>query len=195
MQYQLLKQGHSCQLNDTFSIQLIRQSDFDDIVKMLEDPNVNKFLFFAPSPIEVYEAFFSPIIDNTQQTVKQNEWPESPTFIIRDNDGRYMGMIGISQVMMLAGNFDVGHQLPQHAWGQGIGTLGCQFATTLAFEQLGAHKVCADCYASNTGSVHVLEKAGFELEGRQKDYYQIDGGFDDRLWFGMTASQFKERYK
>lgn len=195
MQYQLLKQGHSCQLNDTLSIQLIRQSDFDDIVKMLEDPNVNKFLFFAPSPIEVYEAFFSPIIDNTQQAIEQNEWPESPTFIIRNNNGRYMGMIGISQVMMLAGNFEVGHQLPQHAWGQGIGSLGCQFATTLAFEQLGAHKVCADCYASNTGSTRVLEKAGFELEGRLKDYYQIDDGFDDRLWFGMTASQFNKQYK
>ncbi|MGF1759848.1 GNAT family N-acetyltransferase [Photobacterium sagamiensis] len=195
MQYQLLKQGLSCQLNDTLSVQLIRQSDFGDIVEMLGNPNVNRFLFFAPSPVAVYEAFFSPIIENSQQAIELNEWPENPTFIIRDNNGHYMGMIGISQVMMLTGNFEVGHQLPEHAWGQGIGTLGCQFATRLAFEQLGAHKVCADCYASNTGSARVLEKSGYSLEGRQTDYYQVDGNFDDRLWFGMTVSQFNDQYK
>lgn len=194
-QYQLLKQGHSYQLSETLSVQLIRQSDLADIIKMLENPNVNQYLFFAPSPVEVYEAFFNPIIDNTQQAIKENNWPDSPTFILRDKEGAYMGMIGITPAMMLAGNFEVGHQLPEHAWGKGIGTLGCQFATTLAFEQLGAHKVSADCYASNFGSARVLEKTGFILEGRQQDYYRLEGGFDDRLWFGMTASQFKEQFR
>ncbi|MCW8328391.1 GNAT family N-acetyltransferase [Photobacterium sp. SDRW27] len=191
MEYQQLKKGLPCQLNDSLTIRLIRQNDFDDIVEMLGTPNVSKYLFFAPAPVEVYEAFFNPIIKNTQQAIEAEEWPENPTFIIRNNDERYMGMIGISQVMMLKGNFEVGHQLAEHAWGQGIGTLGCQFATQLAFEQLKAHKICADCYAGNIGSARVLEKSGYELEGRQQDYYKIDDHFDDRLLFGLTASQYK----
>ncbi|NBI55988.1 GNAT family N-acetyltransferase [Photobacterium alginatilyticum] len=192
--YQSLKHGHSCLLNEALSIRLIQQSDFDDIVTMLENPTVNQYLFFAPSPVEVYEAFFTPIIENTQQAIANNEWPDSPTFVIRDTEGTYMGMLGITPVMMLTGNYEVGHQLPEHAWGQGIGTLGCQFATTLAFEQLRAHKVCADCYAGNIGSARVLEKTGFVLEGRQQDYYRLENGFDDRLWFGMTLDQFKAQY-
>ncbi|MCG7585720.1 GNAT family N-acetyltransferase [Photobacterium sp. OFAV2-7] len=192
--YQLLKQGHSCALNDTLSVRLIQQSDFDDIVEMLGNPAVNQYLYFAPSPVEVYEVFFTPIIENTRQAIANKEWPDSPTLVIRDAEGTYMGMLGITPVMMLAGNFEVGHQLPEHAWGQGIGTLGCQFATTLAFEQLGAHKVCADCYAGNFGSVRVLEKTGFILEGRQQDYYRLENGFDDRLWFGITLDQFKVQY-
>jgi len=193
MQYQELKKGLPCQLSDSLTVQLIRQNDFDDIVKMLGNPNVSKFLFFAPAPVEVYEAFFVPIIENTHQAIESGIWPENPTFIIRNSSGNYMGMIGISQVTMLSGNFDVGHQLPEHAWGQGIGTLGCQFATRLAFSQLGAHKVCADCYASNIASARVLEKSGYIMEGIQKDYYQLEDKLDDRLLFGMTTAQYEKR--
>ncbi|WP_299017914.1 GNAT family protein [uncultured Photobacterium sp.] len=192
MQYQKLKQGLPCPLTDDLNIQLIQQDDFSDLVTMLKNPNVTQYLFFAPSPVEVYEAFFMPIIDNTREAIANNEWPESPTFIIRNHSGEFIGMVGLSPAMMLAGNFDVGYQIAEHAWRQGIASTACKFITTLAFEQLDAHKVSADCYAGNTGSIRVLEKSGFTIEGRQRDYYRLDNSFDDRLWFGMSKADFKK---
>ncbi|MDF5286056.1 N-acetyltransferase, partial [Vibrio parahaemolyticus] len=35
-----------------------------------------------------------------------------------------------------------------------------------------------------------LEKNGFTQEGRQKDYYKLEQGFDDKLYYGMAAEQF-----
>ncbi|UXI04624.1 GNAT family N-acetyltransferase [Photobacterium sp. TY1-4] len=188
-----LQQGFPCVFDDTHSIQLICQEDLAEIVEMLDNPKVSQYLFFAPAPAEVYTAFFTPIIDNTRTAIASAQWPEHPTFILRDQDHRFMGMLGITRNMMLPGNFDVGYQLPEHAWHQGIATRGCQFITQLAFEQLGAHKVCADCYGNNIGSARVLEKNGFVQEGRQAGFYQLDHGVDDRVLFGMTRDQFAAR--
>lgn len=66
----------------------------------------------------------------------------------------------------------------------------CQMMTELGFTELDAHKVSADCYAENVGSYKTLEKCGFVQEGRQKDYYKLEHGFDDKLYYGITAEQF-----
>ncbi|MGF1690126.1 GNAT family N-acetyltransferase [Photobacterium kagoshimensis] len=185
-----LKTGLPVALTPTLNISLIAQNDLPDIIDMLGNPAVNEFLFFAPAPIDVYEGFFGPIIEETQNAIATGEWPEHLTIVIRDTSGTYMGMAGLPSVMFLEGNFELGYQLAEHAWGQGIATQAAQYLTALAFNELGAHKVTADCYASNAGSYKTLEKCGFNREGCQKDYYKVENGFDDLLHYGMTKADF-----
>jgi|TARA_Y100001956_G_scaffold22540_2_gene22188 RimJ/RimL family protein N-acetyltransferase len=190
MSYQTLKQGQATPFNESLNIQLIQASDLKDIIEMLNDGKVNQYLFFAPADNSLYEGFFGPIIENTAQAIKDGVWPDSPTFVIRDQQGQYMGMCAVTSVMFLAGNYEVGYQLPVCAWGKGVATRACQMMTEIGFTELNAHKVSADCYASNLGSYKTLEKCGFIQEGRQKDYYKLEQGFDDKLYYGMTVEQF-----
>ena len=190
MSYQKLKQGEAIPFNESLTIQLIQGSDLQDIIEMLNDDKVNQYLFFAPADNSLYEGFFGPIIENTAQAIKDDVWPDSPTFVIRDQQGLYMGMCAVTAVMFLTGNYEVGYQLPTCAWGKGVATRACQMMTTIGFTELNAHKVSADCYASNAGSYKTLEKNGFTQEGLQKDYYKREQGFDDKLYYGMTAEQF-----
>lgn len=190
MSYQKLKQGEAISFNESLNIQLIQASDLQDIIEMLNDDEVNQYLYFAPADNSMFEGFFGPIIENTAQAMKDDVWPDNPTFVIRDQQGKYMGMTAITQVMFLAGNYEVGYQLPVCAWGKGVATRACQMMTELGFTELNAHKVSADCYGSNVGSFKTMEKCGFMQEGRQKDYYKLDQGFDDKLYYGMTAEQF-----
>lgn len=193
MSLKQLLQSQPFSITPLYHASLITTRDLDDIIAMLENPKVTKFLFFAPAPEAVYREFFSPIIEQTQQAIELEQWPEHPTVIIRDQQGHFMGMAGLTQVSMLEGNYEVGYQLPEHAWNKGIATAACQLMTQLAFEQLNAHKVCADCYASNIGSVRALEKNNYQLEGRQSDYYQHDGEFDDRVLFGLSLKQYQQQ--
>ncbi|MCG9751700.1 GNAT family N-acetyltransferase [Vibrio brasiliensis] len=190
MSYQKLKQGQAIAFSESLNIKLIQASDLPDIIEMLNDDKVNPYLFFAPAENSLYQGFFGPIIDNTAQAIKDGLWPDTPTFVIRDHQDNYMGMTAITQVMFLTGNYEVGYQLPVCAWGQGIATRACQMMTELGFTELDAHKVSADCYAENVGSYKTLEKCGFVQEGRQKDYYKLEQGFDDKLYYGITAEQF-----
>ncbi|MCG7497976.1 GNAT family N-acetyltransferase [Vibrio sp. Of7-15] len=191
MLYSNLKQGQPYPLTtDDLTIRLIREDDLPDVFSTLENPNVTQYLFFAPAPLEVYQAFFTPIVEETQNAIEKEKWPEHPTFIIRDNSQRYMGMVGLTQVMLLQGNFEIGFQLPEHAWQQGIATAACQLLTHIAFSELDAHKIAADCYAQNIGSAAVLKKSGFTQEGSQTGYYKINATYDDRLIFGITSAQY-----
>ncbi|GMM87928.1 GNAT family N-acetyltransferase [Vibrio fortis] len=190
MSYSKLKRGESIPFNDSLTIALIQPNDLQDIITMLNDEAVNQYLFFAPADESMFQGFFGPIIENTQQAIEAGEWPASPTFVIRDQQGRYMGMTAVTQVMFLQGNYEIGYQLPVHAWGQGIATQSCKMMVEIGFNELNAHKISADCYAGNAGSFKTLEKCGFTQEGRQADYYKLENGFDDKLYYGMTAKQF-----
>ncbi|GEM78845.1 GNAT family N-acetyltransferase [Vibrio superstes] len=182
--------GERVALTAQLTIQLIQKPDLQDIIAMLDNPKVAEYLFFAPAPAEMYEGYFGPMIEGTEQALKEKSYPDNIIGVIRDTDGQFMGMAAVTSVMFLEGNHEVGYQLPEHAWGQGIATKACQFLTQLAFNALGAHKLCADCYAGNVGSYRALEKSGLVREGLQKDYYKLETGFDDRLHYGMTREQF-----
>jgi RimJ/RimL family protein N-acetyltransferase len=192
---ELLKKGEAVYFSERLTISLINQKDFNDITELLSDPNVNKYLFFAPSPVEVYEAFFNPVIEDVKQSIIDEKWSNSPVLIIRDHGNNFMGMVGLTQNHFLPGNFELGYQFPEKAWGKGIATLATEYALNIAFNTLEAYKVNADCYGENIGSKKVLEKSGFIQEGCQKEYYKLDFIIDDKALYGITRQQFIEFQK
>ncbi len=194
MSYSKLKSGEAIPFHTDLTIQLVQRSDLEDIFAMFDDERVNKYLFFAPSDISVYQAFFDPIVANTEEAVQKGVWPDSPTFVIRSLEGKYMGMSAVTQVMFHDGNHEVGYQLPVKAWGQGIATAACKLMIAIGFDELKSHKVSADCYQSNIGSYKTLERCGFVQEGCQKDYFKTEIGFDDKLYYGMTKPQYQALY-
>ncbi len=192
MTLEQLKSGASIPFNDLYTIRLITNEDMPDITAMLNTPEVGEFLFYAPSSDRVYNGYFDPIIENIQKAIQQGAWPKSPNITVRDKNGRFMGMGGLEADDLLTGNFEVGYQLPVHAWRQGIATAVCTFLTRFAFEELGAHKITADCMEANVGSYKTLEKCGYEREGLQRDFYKLDNGFNGRLLYGITLQQFQK---
>jgi len=180
-----LKAGQAIPLFADYQIRLIQQTDLEAIKHMLADPKVSEYLFFAPAPVEVYEGYFNPMIEGISTAIKADVWADNLVFVVLDKHNEFAGMIGLTQVPMLVGNFEIGYQLPHKNWGKGITSHACQLISQLAFETLGAHKITADCYASNKGSYAVLLKSGYAQEGSSKGYYKTEQGLEDRLYFGL----------
>lgn len=183
---QQLKAGQAIPLFSDYQIRLIQAQDLTDIKVMLADPQVTEYLFFAPAPDEVYEGYFNPMIDEIDTAVKAGRWPDNLIFIVLDKDQHFAGMIGLTQVPLLEGNYDIGFQLPQANWNKGITSHACDLVSKLAFEQLAAHKITADCYATNIGSYQVLLKSGYQQEGMSKGYYKTEKGLEDKLYLGLS---------
>jgi [ribosomal protein S5]-alanine N-acetyltransferase len=61
---------------------------------------------------------------------------------------------------------EVGYWLGEQCWGRGITTEAVLLFTHHAFTELGLLRLFALPLADNAASIRVLEKAGFELEGR-----------------------------
>ncbi|MFI1169656.1 GNAT family N-acetyltransferase [Streptomyces sp. NPDC020801] len=59
----------------------------------------------------------------------------------------------------------------------------------------GLHRVSAECDARNTPSARLMERAGFQLEGRRPEFTRNinTGEWTDTLLFGLLASRWKAR--
>ncbi|MCU7496834.1 MAG: GNAT family N-acetyltransferase [Ignavibacteria bacterium] len=63
---------------------------------------------------------------------------------------------------------EIGYWLAEEFWGHGIASAALKAVSEYAFHNFDIHRIYADVFEWNKASLRVLEKAGFELEVRQK---------------------------
>ena len=55
----------------------------------------------------------------------------------------------------------------------------------IAFEELELRRIEAYCMPDNAPSIRLLESLGFLLEGRLRQYVQINGQYEDHLIYSL----------
>ena len=109
-----------------------------------------------------------------------------PTFIF-DAESRLAGAITLSNVRRgVAETGTLGYWIGRAFAGRGLATAAVRALADHAFQGLGLHRVEAACVPTNLASRRVLEKAGFELEGRARAYLKINGEWAEHLLFGRV---------
>ncbi len=87
---------------------------------------------------------------------------------------------------------EIGYWLGESYWGQGIMTEALGALTEWAFRELGLVRLHAAVYARNAASARVLEKAGYECEGRMRARYLRDGEFIDGLLYAKVRDDVRQ---
>ena len=85
---------------------------------------------------------------------------------------------------------EIWYMLDRCFWGQGYMTEATWQLLSLGFQQLGLHRIWAQCVRENSQSVRVLEKLGMRREGHLREaYWQKEAWWDlllyailDREW-------------
>jgi ribosomal-protein-alanine N-acetyltransferase len=75
----------------------------------------------------------------------------------------------------------LGFSICQDFQGQGLMHEGLQCAIDFVFKELGLHRVMANYRPENERSHRLLQRLGFEHEGRARAYLQIDGRWADHI--------------
>jgi ribosomal-protein-alanine N-acetyltransferase len=87
-------------------------------------------------------------------------------------------------------NFELGYILAREYWGNGYAAEAIKAVLDFAFRQLTARRISADVDPDNKGSVILLEKLGFQLEGHLRAEWETHIGIRDSLIFGMLAKDW-----
>ena len=110
--------------------------------------------------------------------------------VFRSHDDALVGGLSLSNVRRgVAQTATLGYWAGQPFAGRGHTTAAVNAAVRFAFKTLGLHRVEAACVPENDRSRRVLEKAGFEPEGRARAYLRIDGVWRDHLLFARIAEE------
>jgi ribosomal-protein-alanine N-acetyltransferase len=101
-----------------------------------------------------------------------------------DFEGGAIGGIGLeffTDVHRLTA--EIGYWLGEPFWGRGFATIALKAVTDYAFTTFELRRLQAMVFEWNPASVRVLEKAGYQLEGRLRNYIVKDGRIGDALMY------------
>ncbi len=102
-------------------------------------------------------------------------------------DGEAVGGIGVFlQQDVERYSAEIGYWLGEAHWNRGITTRAVQRFTDFAFDRFGLCRIYANVFATNPGSCRVLERAGYQLEGRLRRSAVKDGQVLDGLLYAIT---------
>jgi RimJ/RimL family protein N-acetyltransferase len=85
----------------------------------------------------------------------------------------------------------VGISLRPRFWGKGYGTDVLDTLCDFAFVTLGLHRLQLETLSDNDGMTRAATKAGFKLEGTQREHSWAAGRFLDDSIFGILSSEWR----
>ena len=109
-------------------------------------------------------------------------------FIFDNATERLMGGITLGNIRHgVAQSGHIGYWIGEPYAGKGYMLEALNLLVTFAFDTLRLHRIEAACIPSNTRSVRVLEKAGFQREGLLRSYLRINGIWQDHYLYARIA--------
>jgi len=125
----------------------------------------------------------------------ENESPDSFGFMIRTlADDRLIGFIGLDGIRWTHGDTFVGIGIgdPEYR-GNGYGTDAMRVILHYAFTELNLHRVSLDVFEYNPRAIRSYEKAGFVVEGRQRQALNRDGRRWDVIYMGILREEWERQ--
>lgn len=107
--------------------------------------------------------------------------------IARMADDTLLGTVGLHSISIPHRSAEVAYDLQPDAWGQGFATAACRAVVAWAMAQ-GLYRIQATVLVGNRASVRVLERSGFELEGRLRGCRWVEGAARDALIYSCLKA-------
>lgn len=117
--------------------------------------------------------------------------PGSDVSFVIDVDGAAVGNIGLFDMDDLARHAEVGIALIPTARGRGIGTEAMRQILEYAFLRANLRRVHLEVISSNAAAIRSYEKAGFVVEGRQREHAWVRGRYEDIVRMGLLRAEWR----
>ncbi len=171
-------------LEGGYSISDIVPADKTAYLEHLKDKEIYDRTLAIPYPYtdEAADWWIEHVAEETKAQGRSVNWA------IRRSDGYLIGGIGHHELQLgKTHQAEIGYWLAKPYWGRGIMTDAVRRVADHSFRELRLIRLTAHVFAFNTASVRVLEKAGFQLEGRLRLHYKKDGRLLDGLLYAKLA--------
>ena len=156
--------------HETERYRYANREDIPDFTELLSDPEVGRWLWFTPIPVDGVGEYFGPLLDRQAKELAAGETPLTAVFTVEDLSGAFLGHGAVVAVETSQNGFEIGFQLMRKAWGRGVGMRLGQFLCAYAIEICEAYRIEGGCLEGNTGSATLLRKLGLQLEGTRPGY-------------------------
>ncbi|MBN2089379.1 GNAT family N-acetyltransferase [candidate division KSB1 bacterium] len=133
------------------------------------------------------EAIKKWVLDTSLKKPHNDEY----RWMIENADKEVVGTIMTHTCEPRMGTFQYGVSILRKFWSRGYAGDAIKIVLNFFFHELRYHKVNAQVYTFNEGSIKLHQKLGFQEEGRMRRMIYTNGSYHDELIFGMTKEEFE----
>ncbi len=153
-------------------------------VGWLNDPEVTRFLGAGKFPT-------TPASLRRSLARFQDPATDLIFAIVDRTTERHIGNVTLNHINWIARTADTGLMIGcKECWGKGCAFEAWTLLLEYAFDRLGLRKIIAGAVDGHAGSLAVLKKLGFRVEGVLRGEYLIDGAYRDAIRLGLFREEF-----
>jgi ribosomal-protein-alanine N-acetyltransferase len=110
----------------------------------------------------------------------------------REDSSRLVGLANYNQIVRGVAHYAIlGYGIAGEAEGKGLMFEALSETNRYMFEEFGLHRIMANYLPRNERSGRLLQRLGFEVEGRARDYLLINGRWEDHILTALTNPSWK----
>ncbi len=162
----------------------LRLSDAPDIYRNINHPDIVRWTLSIPHPYT--RNFAEKFIRKAQRHLRGKH--EYIFGIVLRETGKIIGVTGLHEIDWDNGNAELGYWIAQNHWGKGLTVEAVALICEFGFAELQLRRIYACLFDKNVQSRRVLEKSGFQLEGRFRDARFRYGRWHDELKFSLLST-------
>jgi len=172
---------------ERLELRLLGESDFAAMTAYRGDPEVCRYLPFAPQSVDDIRGRIGRAIGNTSL---EGEPGAVVVGIVRREDGLLIGDLVLFHLQPEHGTAEVGWVIRPDASGRGYATEAVRALLDAAFGVYGLRRVVARIDAENTASARLAERLGMRLEARLVENEWYKGRWGDELDYAVLAREW-----
>lgn len=175
--------GPVFQSGERVTLNTVEEDDLDAFARAQADPDVRVPLgLVSPRNRDSLEEFFEERISG-----------EGSVWFTAVADDELVGSVTFTDINESRGVADLSYWILPEYHGEGYGSEAVALLLDYGFDERRLHRVQADCYATNAGSIGLLESLGFSREGRFREAAFLDGSHEDVFRYGLLAEEWEGR--
>lgn len=160
--------------------------DAPEVQRLAGAPEIARMTLLIPHPYE--DGMAEEWIASLRPSYEAGE---HVTFAVMLREGgELVGCIGLN-LNTRDNSGELGYWIGVPYWGWGYSTEAAREMVRYGFEVLGLHRIHANHFGSNLASGRVLQKVGMRHEGTRREHYIKWGEYEDRVEYGLLASDWR----
>ncbi|MDD5286883.1 MAG: UDP-4-amino-4,6-dideoxy-N-acetyl-beta-L-altrosamine N-acetyltransferase [Desulfuromonadaceae bacterium] len=165
---------------DDFELRPIMESDLEMVLSWRNSERVRSYMYTDHLiSLQEHRAWFERVSKEA-----------FPTVLIFEYMGRPVGLKSFTQIDTRNNRCHWGFYLGDTELPRGSGSVMGLMALEFIFEEHGFHKVCAEAFAFNEGSIKYHERLGFVKEGCFARHVLKNGIYQDIVLFGCFKDEW-----
>ena len=163
------------------AVRYICLQDFDELAVLHKESAEMLARWMPGAPIVTFEDF--------ESYLARFDGPVNEGFVFCLLDtGAIVGRVNVNNIIRgTHQSATIGYSAYASTTGRGYMTEGLGLLVRHAFGEMGLHRLEANIQPSNTPSLSLIERVGFQREGYSRNFQYVDGAWRDHERWAITA--------